>query len=185
MRRLIYALSTSLDGYIEGPDGSIDWGVPDDELFRHFVARAAFLTTELYGRRMWETMSSYWPAALHDPAQPPLRREFARLWNAGEHVVFSRTLRSVDHGARLVTGDAVEEVKRLKAGEGSDMDISGPDLASTLLAAGLVDEIHAYVHPVAIGGGKRFLPPGRFDLALIGVQTFSGGVVQLRYVQRR
>ena len=184
MRRLIYGMSTSLDGYVEGPDGKFEWTVPDDELFRHFVAQTAYMTTSLYGRRMWETMSSYWPAALHDPSLPPLRREYARLWCAVEHVVFSRTLQSVEHGARLVRGDAVEEVRRLKAGEGPDLEVSGPGLASTLLEAGLVDEVQAYVGGATLGGGKRFLPPG-MRLKLLGVTTFSGGVVQLRYEPRR
>ena len=140
----------------------------------------------LYGRRMWETLSAYWPTAADDPAGTPETFEYARVWNAGEHIVFSRTLTGVGHGARLVRGDAVAEARRLKAGEGTDIDVGGPGLASTLLGAGLVDEIHAYVNPVAVGGGKPILAnlARPLDLALLGVQTFSGGVVQLRYAVR-
>ena len=183
MRRLIYGMLTSLDLYVEGRDGTFAWATPDDELHRHFNERAATMTTHLYGRRMWETMSAYWPRAGSDPAASPVTREFARRWNAGEHVVFSRTLRSVDHGARLVTGDAVDEVRQLKLGDGSDIEVSGPGLASTLLKAGLVDEIHAYVNPVVVGSGKPMFAEldGLLELKLLGVETFSGGVVQLRY----
>ena len=184
MRKLVYGMLTSLDLYVEGPDGTFAWATPDEELHRHFNERAAEMTTHLYGRRMWETMSGYWPNALQDPN--PTAREFARTWNAGEHVVFSRTLNAVGHGARLVTTDAVTEVKRLKAGSGSAIEVSGPGLASTLLAAGLVDELHAYINPVAVGGGKPFFKlDHRVDLRLLGVQTFSGGVVQLRYAPRQ
>ncbi len=184
MRKLIYSILTSLDLHVEGRDGRFDWATPDAELHKHFNASAATMTTHLYGRRMWEMLSAYWPTAGSDPAATPEAREFARFWNAGEHIVFSRSLRTVDHGARLVRDDAVAAVRRLKAGEGTDIDVGGPGLASTLIAAGLVDEIHAYLNPVITGGGKPFLSGGRLDLTLLGVQTFTSGVVQLRYALR-
>jgi dihydrofolate reductase len=77
-------------------------------------------------------------------------------------------------------------VRRLKSGDGSDIEASGPGLASTLLKAELVDEIHAYVNPIVVGSGKPMFAEldGPFELKLLGVQTFSGGVVQLRYAPR-
>jgi dihydrofolate reductase len=85
-----------------------------------------------------------------------------------------------------VRDNAVETVRQLKSGKGSDMDVGGPDLASTFIAAGLVDEIHAYVNQVAVGTGKAFLPnlSQQLDLKLLGVHTFASGVVQLRYAPR-
>ena len=97
MRKLIYSMLTSLDLYVEGPDGQFGWATPDAELHKHFNADAATMTTHLYGRRMWETLSAYWPTAQSDPAGTPETREFARYWNAGEHIVFSRSLRTVGH----------------------------------------------------------------------------------------
>jgi dihydrofolate reductase len=186
MRRLIYSMLTSLDLYVEGPDSQFGWATPDAELHKHFNADAATMTTHLYGRRMWETLSAYWPTAESDPAGTPETREFARYWNAGEHIVFSRSLRTVGHGARLVRDNAVEAVRQLKAGEGTDMDVGGPGLASTLIEAGVVDEIRVYLNPLAVGGGKPFFSglKGRLDLTLRGVQTFASGVVQLRYAPR-
>lgn len=186
MRKLIYPMNTSLDCYVEGPDGNFAWTKPDTELFKHFTDLYALMTTHLYGRRLWETMSGYWPTAEADPAGTPETKEFARLWNAGEHIVFSRSLQSVDHGARLVRDNAVETVRMLKSGKGCDMFAGGPGLASTLITAGLVDEIHAYIHPVAVGAGKAFLIdlPRQLDLRLLGVHTFACGVVQLRYAPR-
>ncbi len=183
MRKLIYSMNTSLDCYVESSDGNFGWGVHDAEIHKHYNALYAVTTTHLYGRRMWETMSGYWPTAESDPAGTPEMREFARYWNAGEYFVFSRSLQSVDHGARLVRDNAVEFVRQLKTGQGADMDVGGPSLASTFIAAGLVDEIHAYINQVAIGAGKKFLPdlPRQLDLKLLGVHTFASGVVQLRY----
>ena len=186
MRKLIYPMNTSLDCYVESSDGNFAWSVPDPELHKHFNDLIAVATTHLHGRRMWETMGGYWPTAQADPAITPVAKEFARYWNACEHIVFSRTLQSVDHGARLVGDDAVEFVRQLKAGDGSDMLVGGPGLASTLISAGLVDEIHSYIHPVAVGAGKPFLQDlaRQLDLKLLGTHTFANGVVQLRYTTR-
>ena len=186
MRKLIYSMLTSLALYVEGPDGRFGWAEPDAELHKRFNANAATMTTHLYGRRMWQTLSAYWPTGESDPAGTPETREFARYWKAGEHIVFSRTLQTVEHGARLVHDNPVDVVRQLKSGAGSDMDVGGAGLASTLIEAGLVDEIHAYLNPVAVGGGKAFLSglKGRLDLTLLGVQTFASGVVQLRYRPR-
>lgn len=186
MRKLIYPMNTSLDCYIESTDGNFAWSVPDPELHKHFNDLIAVATTHLHGRRMWETMGSFWPTAEADPASTPVTREFARNWNACEHIVFSRSLRSVDHGARLVRDNAVEAVRQLKSGQGSDMLVGGPGLASTLIAAGLVDEIRTYIHPVAVGAGKPFFLdlPQQLDLKLLGAHTFASGVVQLRYAPR-
>jgi len=186
MRKLIYLMNTSLDGYVESADGNFTWSIPDVELFKHFNDLYAVMTTQLYGRRLWETMSGYWPTAEADPAATPESKEFARRWKAGAHIVFSSSLQSVDHGARLVRDNAVEAVRQLKSGEGRDMFVGGPELASTLIAAGLVDEIHAYIHPVAVGTGKPFFQdlPQQLDLKLLGIHTFASGVVQLRYAPR-
>lgn len=186
MRKLIYSMNTSLDCYVESADGNFGWGTHDAEILKHYNGIFAVMTTHLYGRCLWETMSDYWPTAEADPAATPEMKEFARHWNAGEHIVFSRSLKSVDHGARLVRDNAVETVRQLKSGQGADMRVGGPGLAATLIAAGLVDEIHAYVNPVAIGAGKAFLPDlqRQVDLKLLGVHTFASGVVQLRYAPR-
>lgn len=74
---------------------------------------------------MWETMASYWPTAASDPAASPETIEFAQFWNAGEHIVFSRSLQAVDHGARLVRDNAVDVARQLKSGDGTDMDVGG------------------------------------------------------------
>jgi len=186
MRKLIYSMNMSLDCYVENSDGNLGWATHDAEILQHYNAMYAVVTTHLYGRRMWETMSGYWPTAEADPAITPEMKEFARHWNAGEYIVFSRSLQSVDHGARLVRDNAVETVRQLKSGHGADMDVGGPGLASTLIAAGLVDEIRAHINPVAIGAGKAFLPdlPRQLDLNLLGVHTFASGVVLLRYAPR-
>ena len=132
---------------------------------------------------MYELMTGYWPTAERDPDATPATLEFAKIWQAIPMVVFSRTLESVAHGARLVRDDAVAEVARLKADADFDMDVGGPTLAGSLIAAGLVDEYRLYVHPVVLGAGTRFFPPleQRADLELIETRTYGSGVVLLSY----
>jgi dihydrofolate reductase len=181
--RLIFSMSVSLDGFVDTPTRSLDWVRVDEELHRVFNDEARAMGTFLYGRRMYELMADYWPTGDRDPAATPATVDFTGIWRATPKVVFSRTLDAVAHGARLVRDDAVGEVARLKAESDADMDVGGPTLAGSLIAAGLVDEYRLYVHPVVLGGGTRFFPPldERIDLELVQTRTFESGVTLLRY----
>ena len=118
MRKLVYATSLSLDGYIDAEAGDPSWVVPDEELHRHFNDIEREIDTLLYGRRMYELMAGYWPTADQDPSAPGSIVEYAQLWRPTPKVVFSSTLESVDWNSRLVRGDAVTEVAKLKAQPG-------------------------------------------------------------------
>jgi dihydrofolate reductase len=183
MGKLIYSMSVSLDGFVETPSRSLDWVVVDEELHSFFNDQARAMSASLYGRRMYELMVGYWPTAENDPSTSPAEREFARIWKDLPRVVFSRTLERVGPGSRLVRDDAAQEVARLKARPGFDMDVGGPTLASTLIRARLVDEYRLFVHPVVLGAGTPFFPAleDRITLKLLETRTFASGVVYLRY----
>jgi len=190
MRRLIYGMNVSLDGYIAAPGDDIGWSVPSAELFQWWSDRVADTGAALYGRRLWETMSSHWPTADQQPGVPPAEVEFARRWRAMPKVVFSSTLGTlgaVDENARLVTGDAVAEITRLKAEEGGPLDIGGATLAATAMRAGLIDEYVLATAPVLVGAGTPFFTAldSWVDLRLVETVTFSEGVVLTRYETRR
>ena len=120
------------------------------------------MAVNVYGRGMWETMSAYWPTADQNPGEPPVLVEFAKIWQASPKVVVSRTLETVEGpNVRLVHGDGVDEVRRLAAETDGEISVGGATLAASLIRAGLVDEFRLYTHPVAIGAGKPYLPPGR------------------------
>ena len=89
------------------------------------------MSTFLYGRRMYERMTAYWPTAESDPAATQVMVDFARIWKDTPKVVFSTTLETVDWNSRLVRDRAVEEVARLKAQPGADMDVGGPTIAAS------------------------------------------------------
>ena len=183
MRRLIYSMGVSLDGYIADREGSIDWSVPDAELHRFHNEQARATGLELYGRRLYETMR-FWETREEEPEASEVEREFARIWKATPQVVFSTTLDAVSGRARLVRTGAVEEVERLKRSEGDgDIAVGGAGLAAGLVRAGLVDELRPFVSPIVLGGGTPFLPPLEepLRLELLETRTFPSQVVYLRY----
>jgi dihydrofolate reductase len=187
MRNLTYAMNVSLDGYIAAPGDDLGWTEPGDELFRWWSDRVAATGLALYGRRLWDGMSSHWPTADQQPRVSAAHVEYARRWMAMPKVVFSSTLGAVDHDARLVTGDAVTEIARLKAQDGGPMDIAGATLAAAAMRAGLIDEYVLVTHPVLVGGGTPFFATlGSWaPLTLEETREFPGGVVLTRYVTRR
>ena len=141
----------------------------------------------LYGRKLWETMSSHWPTADQQPGATPAEIEFARRWRDMPKVVFSSTTSTVDWNTRLVTGDGVTEITRLKADDGGPMDIGGATLAAAAMRAGLIDEYAIVTHPVLVGGGTPFFTAldNWVNLTLVETRTFPDGVVLTRYETRR
>jgi dihydrofolate reductase len=186
VRRLSYAMNVSLDGYVAAPGDDLGWSVPSDELFQWWSDRVAATGTALYGRRLWETMNAHWPTADQQPGVIPAHAEYARRWRAMPKVVFSSTLTAVD-GARLVTGDAIAEITRLKAEDGGPMDVVGATLAAAVMRAGLIDEYVLVTHPVLVGGGRPFFPAlgSWIDLTRAETRTFPDGLLLTRYETRR
>jgi dihydrofolate reductase len=182
MRELIYSMGVSLDGFIAGPSGEIDWSGPDEELQRFHNEQARQLGAHLYGRRLYETMKP-WETADEDPSRQEHEREFARIWKATPKVVFSTTLDEVEAGTRLVKTNATGEVARLKAEPGKTLAVGGAGLASSLIEHGLVDEFRLLVNPVVLGDGTPFFPAlhERIELELVETRTFGSRVVYMRY----
>jgi dihydrofolate reductase len=188
MRKLVYSTSLSLDGYIDSAAGDPSWGVPDEELHRHFNDVEREIGTLLYGRRMYELMAGYWPTADQDPSAPSVIVEYAQIWKPVPKVVFSSTLESVDWNSQLIRGDAVAEVARLKGqpGDGS-IGVGGLLLASALASAGLIDEYRLYYVPILLGSGKAVFSQiqNRVRLEPVETRTFSSGTVLLRCIPIR
>ncbi|KQW52945.1 deaminase [Nocardioides sp. Root1257] len=183
MRTLTYAMNVSVDGYVAAPGDDLGWGVPSDELFQWWSDRLETTALALYGRRLWEAMSSHWPTADQQPDVSPQHVEFARRWRDMSKVVFSSTTSAVDWNARLVSGDPVAEIARLKADGEGRMDIGGATLAAAAMRAGLVDEYVVVTHPVLVGTGAPFFThlDAWVPLDLIETRQFHDGVVLARY----
>jgi dihydrofolate reductase len=180
MARLIYSAICSLDGYIEDVDGKFEWAAPGEEVHAFISELERPVGTYLYGRRMYETLK-YWETA--DVGDSAVLREWAEIWKAAEKVVYSRSLTEVSSARTRIERDFdPDAVRRLKHESAADLTVGGPQLAGQALAAGLVDELQLFLHPVIVGGGKPALPAGvRLALELVEERRFSSGVVFLRY----
>jgi dihydrofolate reductase len=181
MRKLIYSMTVSLDGYITAPDGAIDWTVPDEELFLFHTEQVRETGVHLCGRRLYETMV-YWETAEESQLVAEYVR-FAQIWKALPKVVFSTTLESAVGNTRLARDGVSEEVSRLKEQPGKDIAVGGAGLAGACMKLGLIDEWRLFVSPVLLGGGTPYFPPLEkgIDLELIETRTFGSRVVYLRY----
>jgi dihydrofolate reductase len=184
MRKLIYSMTVSLDGFVAGPGGEIDWSAPDEELHRFHNEQVKELGAYLLGRRLYEVMT-YWETADQQPSQSDYQLEFARIWKDLPKIVFSKTLENVVGNARLVRDEAAHEVARLKEQAGKDLAVGGAGLASSLMKVGLIDEYRLFVSPIVLGDGTPFFPPlaSRINLELVETRTFGSRVVFLRYRQ--
>jgi dihydrofolate reductase len=185
LARLIYSTITSVDGYVADSSGSFEWGEPDEEVHSFINDTMREIGTHLYGRRMYEVLVAWETMELE--GEPDHIRDFATMWRAADKIVYSQTLSSPSSARTRVERDFdLVTVRRLKASAQSDLLIAGPELASFALDAGLVDEYHAYLSPVALGGGKSALPARvRLDLELVDERRFGDGTVFLRYLVTR
>jgi len=182
MAKLIYLAMSSLDGYVADERGNFDWCAPDNEVHAFVNEITRPLGTHLYGRRMYEVMQ-YWETVPIVGDQPAVGRDFARIWQAADKVVYSRTLKTVSSKrTRIEREFDPDSIRRLKATAAHDFSISGPELAAHAFKAELVDECHLVLAPVIIGGGKRSLPDGvRLGLELLEERRFEGGTIYLHY----
>jgi dihydrofolate reductase len=180
--KLIYSAIASLDGYIEDEDGKFDWAEPDEEVHAFINDLERPVGTYLYGRRLYEIMVG-WETEPGLTDQSPVMRDFAETWRAAEKIVYSKTLGAVSTARTRIERDFdPEAVRQLKAAAGRDITVGGPDLAGQMFKAGLVDEVHLFVAPVVVGGGKQSLPDNvRLELELLDERRFARGMVHVRY----
>lgn len=186
MGKLIFLMNVSLDGFIESPEGSLDWTNVTDELHSWFNERLRATEVSVYGRRLFEVMNAHWPTYESDPEATGPMLEFGRIWNAKPKVVVSTSMQEAPAGWRLMSGEPEAILQELRRDFSGDIEIAGPTLASGFIRRGLVDEYQLVVHPVILGGGKPFFPDLErpAGLRLLETRTFSSGVVYLGFANR-
>jgi dihydrofolate reductase len=184
MRKIIYSMPISVDGFVEGPNG-LDWVFADKAL--HELSTEAMRTTGtvLFGRGTYELFFPFWPEAAADPTNPPFMIDYANqlIRPDLEKIVYSKTLKEVGWGARLERELRAEDILAMKARPGRDIAVAGPRLGSALARMGLVDVYELIIHPVVLGSGKRMFQDvqQRVDLKLTETRQFESGLVVLTY----
>jgi dihydrofolate reductase len=156
MRRLVHSTVTTLDGFIAGPAGELDWIPADDEPHRPFTRELESADAVLYDRGSYEIMVPYWDDFdIEDDAGSEVVTEFARAFRATTRFVFSDALKSVDERATLISDDFAGVIAGLKEQSGGYLLLDcGPELLATCVEHDLIDEFRLVVSPVALGSGK-------------------------------
>ncbi|MFS0916440.1 dihydrofolate reductase family protein [Brevibacillus sp. 179-C 1.1 NHS] len=177
-RRIILDLAVTLDGFIEGKNGEVDWCIMDSEMgFIHFLNQ---IDTILFGRKSYDLWGQFTP----EIEQTDTEKEMWELFHSKEKYVFSKTQKGTDNKVIFINENIREEVTKLKNKPGKDIWLyGGASLITTFINLGLVDECRLSVHPVILGEGKPLFIDikQRLDLKMVKTRTFSSGVVQLIY----
>lgn len=187
MRKLILSMQMSLDGFIEGPKGEMDWFAHDNaELWGEFFRTIAKVDTVLMGRGMASGYAAYWGAVLAEPGKHSKNEvKYARFAEKTRHIVYSRSMKKADWPNTTVNaGDLETEVQKLKQSKGGDLAVFGGAIfASALVERGLVDLYRIIVNPVVLGGGKALFKEvsRRRRLKLMRTKAFRSGAVLVRY----
>jgi dihydrofolate reductase len=196
MRKIIAALQVSMDGFVEGPNGELDWAMAkDEETWSDIFEMLTHVDTFILGRIMYPAYEQYWLAILANPAgilpfsgRSASKNEiiYARLADKMPHIVLSKTLDKVAWKTTRIVRE-VEEIRRLKHQPGKDMHVvGGATLVSSLMNLGLIDELQLMVNPLVLGRGKALFKDvkERKSLKLVQAKAFKSGKVNLTFKPR-
>jgi len=184
MRKVIYAINLTLDGCCDHTKGA-----GNAEIHNYFADLIQDNGLLVYGRITYQLMVPFWPDVARDQSMDETANRFARVFDAADKLVFSKTLdETEDHNTRIIRTDPLDEIRRLKQQPGKNILLGGVDLPSQLIAAGLVDEYYFVYQPILAGEGRRLLDlttlPGKFELKLVESKIFKSGGVALHYVKQ-
>lgn len=189
MRKVIFLIHMSLDGFISGPNGEMDWIGYNEEMQRYSHEMHQTADAAIYGRVTYQMMESYFPSLLSAPDSDPGDLAHAQWLDRVPKIVFSHTLESVQwHNTVLIHDNIAEEMAQLKQQPGKDLWLIGsPTLARTFMELGLIDEYRINLNPVVLGRGKLLFEGLTHPLALrlVDSKVMQGGITALRYVPQQ
>jgi dihydrofolate reductase len=184
MRKLIFAINTTLDGCVDHTKQSVD-----DETLEYFTQLVREVDLQVFGRKTYQLMVPYWPDIAKNESSTKADIEFARAFDSTSKIVFSRSLESAeDKNTRIVRTHPGDEILKLKQETGKSILVGGVNVASQLIELGLVDEYRLVVGPILAGEGTRLLEgvslPERLQLKFVESKIFKSGCVALRYLKQ-
>ena len=185
MRNLIFFMHTSLDGFVAGLNGEMDWINVDDAMFDFVATMTDQADTALYGRVTYEMMQSYWPTAGEQPNASKHDKEHSAWYNKVSKVVLSKTIREKGlDNTTVISGQLADNINKIKKQDGKNILIFGsPGASQSLLNEGLIDEFWLFVNPIILGQGMPLFKDitGTTKLKLVESKTFASGVIALHY----
>ena len=188
MGKLIYLITTSLDGYVADKNGDFEWAMPSEEVHAFVNDTVRNVGTSLLGRNMyeimkvWDTIPTEGTGGLMDGPSEAMN-DYAKIWRAAKKIVYSTSLSDVTiANATIERSFEPSTIQKLVAESDKDFDIGGPHLAAEAIKAGIVDEYHQIIVPQLIGSGNYWLPKGvESKLKLVDLRKFENGFVHLQY----
>jgi len=185
MRNLIFFMHTSLDGFVAGLKGEMNWIKVDDEMFDFVATMTEKADTALYGRLTYEMMQSYWPNAGKEPNASKHDKEHSAWYNKVSKIVLSKTIseKGLDN-TTVISGQLADNINKIKKQDGKNILIFGsPGASQSLLNEGLIDEFWLFVNPIILGQGRPLFKDiaGTIKLKLVESKTFACGVIALQY----
>lgn len=189
MRKLKLQVQMTVDGYVAGTSGEMDWTARDwdEELIKYVTGITESFDCIVLGRRLAQGFIPHWAGVAGDPSHP----EYAagKIFSETPKVVFTRTLdRSEWENTVLEKGDLADEIYKLKKQSGKDIiAYGGASFVSALIKQGLIDEFHLFINPVSIGQGMAIFKEldHKQDLVLVKSKSYKCGIVVLNYELKR
>ncbi len=188
MRNLIFFMHTSLDGFVAGPKGEMNWINLDDAMFDFIATMTDQADTALYGRVTYEMMQSYWPKAGEQPNASKHDKEHSAWYNKVSKVVLSKTIKEAGlHNTKVIGDNLTDNINKLKqsrnGGEKNILIFGSPGASQSLLNQGLIDEFWLFVNPIILGQGMPLFKDitGTTKWKLVESKTFACGVIALHY----
>lgn len=180
MRKIILSMQMTLDGYVSGPNGEMDWIYNDNSEWEDTMEELDGVDTFMIGAKMYPEYSQHWHKQLTNPDAPADERAFAKLAEKTQHIVFSRSMERTDFDNYRIAKDVDTEVAKLKQEAGGDIILwGGASLARYFVSKGLIDEYRLVIVPVMLGAGKPLFPDDgeRRKLEIISMKQLGGAVV--------
>ncbi len=185
MRKIVLFIHVSLDGFVAGPNGEMDWITVDEEIFDYAGERTSEATTALYGRVTYQMMENYWPTAADKPNASKHDIEHSTWYNKVHKVILSKTMEGANlHNTKIISTDVPGEIMKLKQQEGKDIIIFGsPSAAHSLMQENLIDDYWLFINPILLGEGTLLFKniQNRTKLKLVKSNQFKSGVVCLYF----
>lgn len=189
MKNIISFMHISLDGFVAGPNGEMNWIKVDEEIFDHVGKRISESDTALYGRVTYQMMENYWPAAGDKPAASKHDMEHSMWYNKVHKVVLSKTMKGVDPANTTIFSDNLSDhihaIKQLRNGGSEDILLFGsPTATHSLMQLNLIDGYWLFVNPIILGHGIPLFVDinKKIKLNLLTTHQFACGVTELNYI---